>query len=123
MGFPARAERWYDLPDVPTMIELGYKDFLSDSFHGILAPAATPQDVVGRLAEASLEILRQPAFHEQLRSLGFEVIGNGPDGLRKRIEIELPHYRELVARAPPQERPGDGSVTTGSMIWFGDEYP
>jgi tripartite-type tricarboxylate transporter receptor subunit TctC len=93
------SERWYDLPDVPTMIELGYKDFLSDTFHGILAPAATPQDVVERLAEALLEILRQPAFHEQLRSLGFEVIGNGPDGLRKRIEIELPHYRDLVAKA------------------------
>jgi tripartite-type tricarboxylate transporter receptor subunit TctC len=93
------SERWYDLPDVPTMIELGYKDFLSDTFHGIMAPAATPPDVVERLAAALLEILRQPAFHEQLRSLGFEVIGNGPDGLRKRIETELPHYRELVAKA------------------------
>jgi tripartite-type tricarboxylate transporter receptor subunit TctC len=93
------SERWYDLPDVPTMIELGYKDFLSDTFHGIMAPAATPPDIVERLATALLEILRQPAFHEQLRSLGFEVIGNGPDGLRKRIEIELPHYRDLVAKA------------------------
>ena len=30
------SERWYDLPEVPTMIELGYKDFLSDTFHGML---------------------------------------------------------------------------------------
>jgi tripartite-type tricarboxylate transporter receptor subunit TctC len=93
------SERWYDLPEVPTMIELGYKDFLSDTFHGIMAPAATPPDIVERLATALLEILRQPAFHEQLRSLGFEAIGNGPDALRKRIEIELPHYRDLVAKA------------------------
>jgi tripartite-type tricarboxylate transporter receptor subunit TctC len=93
------SERWYDLPDVPTMIELGYKDFLSDTFHGMLAPAATPPDIVERLAASALEILRQPAFHEQLRSLGFEVIGNGPDGLRKRIEVEVPHYRELIAKA------------------------
>jgi len=93
------SERWYDLPDVPTMIELGYKDFLSDTFHGMLAPAATPPGIVERLATASLDILRQPAFHEQLRSLGFEVIGNGPDGLRKRIETEVPHYRELIAKA------------------------
>jgi tripartite-type tricarboxylate transporter receptor subunit TctC len=93
------SERWYDLPEVPTMIELGYKDFLSDTFHGMLAPAATPPEFVERLAAASLEILRQPAFHEQLRSLGFEVIGNGPDGLRKRIAIEVPHYRELIAKA------------------------
>jgi tripartite-type tricarboxylate transporter receptor subunit TctC len=93
------SERWYDLPDVPTMIELGYKDFLSDTFHGMLAPAATPPEIVERLAAASLDILRQPAFHDQLRALGFEVIGNGPDGLRKRIEIEVPHYRELIAKA------------------------
>jgi tripartite-type tricarboxylate transporter receptor subunit TctC len=93
------SERWYDLPEVPTMIELGYKDFLSDTFHGMLAPAATPPEIVERIARASLEILRQPAFHEQLRALGFEVIGNGPDGLRKRIEIEVPHYRELIAKA------------------------
>jgi tripartite-type tricarboxylate transporter receptor subunit TctC len=93
------SERWYDLPEVPTMIELGYKDFLSDTFHGMLAPAATPPEFVERLATASLDILRQPAFHEQLRALGFEVIGNGPDGLRKRIEAEVPHYRELIAKA------------------------
>ncbi len=81
------------------MIELGYKDFLSDTFHAMLAPAGTPPDLVTRLATASQDILHQPAFHEQLRSLGFEVIGNGPDGLRQRIERELPHYRELIAKA------------------------
>jgi tripartite-type tricarboxylate transporter receptor subunit TctC len=91
--------RWYDLPDVPTMIELGYKDFLSDTFHGILAPAGTPPELVERLAASLLQTLQQPAFHEQLRGLGFEVIGNGPDGLRKRIEIEVPRYRELVIKA------------------------
>jgi tripartite-type tricarboxylate transporter receptor subunit TctC len=91
--------RWFDLPEVPTMIELGYKDFVSDTFHAMLAPAGTPQDIVERLATVLLETLRQPAFHEQLRSLGFEVIGNGPDGLRRRIELELPRDRDLIARA------------------------
>src|ERR1700754_706947 len=88
------SERWYDLPNVPTMIDLGYKDFVSDTFHGMLAPAATPPEIVERLAAVLLEALRLPAFREQLRFLGFEVIGNGPDGLRRRIEIEVPRYRE-----------------------------
>src|SRR6201990_988685 len=39
--------RWFDLPDVPTMIELGYKDFVSDTFQCLLAPAKTPQAVSG----------------------------------------------------------------------------
>jgi len=93
------SERWYDLPDVPTMIELGYKDFVSDTFHGMLAPAATPPDIVERLAAVVLEVLRPPAFREQLRTLGFEIIGNGPDGLRRRIEVEVPRYRELIEKA------------------------
>jgi tripartite-type tricarboxylate transporter receptor subunit TctC len=87
------SERWFDLPNVPTMIELGYPNFLSDTFHAMLAPAGTPPAIVERVAAASLDAMRQPAFHEQLRSLGFEVIGNGPDSLRRRIETELPHYR------------------------------
>jgi tripartite-type tricarboxylate transporter receptor subunit TctC len=92
-------ERWYDLPDVPTMIQLGYKDFISDTFHAMLAPTGTPRDIVERLATVLQETLRQPAFHEQLRVLGFEVIGNGPDGLRQRIELELLRDRELIAKA------------------------
>jgi tripartite-type tricarboxylate transporter receptor subunit TctC len=91
--------RWYDLPDVPTMIELGYKDYVSDTFHAMLGPAGTPPEIVERLATALLDMMRQPAFHEQLLSLGFEVIGNGPDGLRRRIETELPRDRDLITKA------------------------
>jgi tripartite-type tricarboxylate transporter receptor subunit TctC len=93
------SQRWYDLPDVPTMIELGYKDFLSDTFHAVLAPAGTPPEIVERLAAALLEALRPAPFRERLGSLGFEVIGNGPEGMRRRIEIELPRYRDLIVKA------------------------
>ena len=92
-------ERWYDLPDVPTMVELGYKDFVVDTFHMMLAPAGTPPDIVNRLADVSLESLKQPEFHQQLRKLGFEVIASGPDSLRLRIAEEVPRYRELIAKA------------------------
>jgi tripartite-type tricarboxylate transporter receptor subunit TctC len=92
-------QRWYDMPDVPTMLELGYAGFVSDTFHAMLAPAGTPPEIVDRLATVSLEALRQPEFHERLRTLGFEVIGNGPDGLRRRIAEEVPRFRDLIAKA------------------------
>jgi tripartite-type tricarboxylate transporter receptor subunit TctC len=92
------SERWYDLPDVPTMIELGYSNFLSDTFHAVLAPNGTPPEIIERVAASLLETLRQPTLHEQLRSLGFEVIGNGPDGLRRRIALEVPAYRDLIVK-------------------------
>ena len=93
------AERWFDLPDVPTMLELGYKDFVSDTFHSMLAPAGTPADIVDRLSSASLAALKEPAFHDKLRGLGFEIIGSGPDGLRQRIAHDVPMFRELIDKA------------------------
>jgi tripartite-type tricarboxylate transporter receptor subunit TctC len=93
------AKRWFDLPDVPTMIELGYKDFISDTFQGFLAPAKTSPPIVDLLSTKSIQILKTPAIAEQLRNDGFEVIANGPDGMRKRIEDEVPKWRDVMAKA------------------------
>src|SRR5216683_1173532 len=93
------AHRWFDLPDVPTMVELGYRDFISDTFQGFLAPAKTPPAIVDLLSTKSIEILKTPAIAEQLRNNGFEVIANGPDGMRKRIADEVPKWRDIVAKA------------------------
>jgi tripartite-type tricarboxylate transporter receptor subunit TctC len=93
------AHRWFDLPDVSTMVELGYTDFISDTFQGFLAPAKTPPAIVALLSTKSIEILKTPAIAEQLRNNGFEVIANGPDGMRKRIADEVPKWRDIVAKA------------------------
>ncbi len=91
--------RWFDLPDVPTMVELGYKDFVSDTFQGFLAPAKTAPNIIELLSVKSLEILKRPAISEQLRKSGFEVLANGPGGMRKRIDDEVPKWRDIVVKA------------------------
>ena len=93
------AHRWFDLPDVPTMVELGYKDFIADTFQAFLAPAKTPPAIIELLAAKSIAILKTPKIAEQLRNDGYEVIANGPDGLRKRIEDEVPKWRDVVVKA------------------------
>jgi hypothetical protein len=82
-------------------VRVGYsrRGFVSDTFHCMLAPAGTPLAIVDRLAAASLSALKEPAFHDKLRTLGFEVIAHGPDGLRRRIAEEVPRFRDLIARA------------------------
>ena len=45
------AERWFSLPDVPTMIELGFPGFVSDTFNALFAPAGTPREIVERMVE------------------------------------------------------------------------
>jgi tripartite-type tricarboxylate transporter receptor subunit TctC len=91
--------RWFDLPQVPTMVELGYKDLVSDTFQGFLAPVKTPPAIVGLLSARSIEVLKRPEISEQLRNNGFEVLANGPDGMRKRIDDEVPKWRDIIAKA------------------------
>src|SRR5438034_2355887 len=75
------------------------KDFISDTFQGFLAPVRTSPAIVELLSTKSIEILKMPVVAEQLRNNGFEVIANGPDGMRKRIEDEVPKWRDIVAKA------------------------
>jgi tripartite-type tricarboxylate transporter receptor subunit TctC len=91
--------RWIDLPNVPTMIELGYNDFIADTFQAFLAPAKTPPEIVARLSATSVEVLKKPDIVEQLRVNGFEVIANGADGLRQRIATEVPKWHDVIAKA------------------------
>jgi tripartite-type tricarboxylate transporter receptor subunit TctC len=93
------AHRWFDLPDVPTMVELGFEDFVADTFQGFLAPAKTAPDIVALLSAKSVAILKRPDIAEQLRNNGFEVIANGPEGMRRRIEDEVPKWRDVVTKA------------------------
>ncbi len=92
-------DRWFDLPDVPTMVELGYKDFVTDTFQGFFAPAKTPPAIVQQLASNSLAIVKTTRIAEQLRNDGFEVLAHGPDGLKKRIDDEVPKWRDVIMKA------------------------
>ena len=91
--------RWFDLADVPTMVELGYKDFISDTFQGFLAPAHTAPSVIELLSAKSIEILKSPKIAGQLRNNGFEVLANGPDDMRRRITDEVPKWRDIIVKA------------------------
>jgi len=54
---------------------------------------------VDKLVKAALDALKDRAFHEKLRTLGFDVIANGPEGLRTRVAAEVPRYRDIIAKA------------------------
>ena len=69
----ASAKRSPLAPDVPTMIEGGVKDFTGGSYVGILAPAGTPADVVGRLQAALVRALASDKVQDRMRDLGAEM--------------------------------------------------
>jgi tripartite-type tricarboxylate transporter receptor subunit TctC len=93
------AARAADMPDVPTLSELGFPGIESDTFLALWAPAATPAPVLARLAEAVLGILRRPDMAERFRSAGIPVVADGPEGLRARVAREVPLWRDVIRQA------------------------
>ncbi len=92
-------KRWYDLPDVPTMVEAGYPGFVVDTFTAMLVPAKTPAEVSQRLAKETIEILKNPDFQARLRKVGFEASAGSGDALRARIARELPLWGDIIKQA------------------------
>jgi len=71
------AQRLVQLPDVPTVAEMGHKDFETSQWYGILVPAGTPVEIVKRLQEESLKALKSNAVTERFAS-DSAVGGGGP---------------------------------------------
>jgi tripartite-type tricarboxylate transporter receptor subunit TctC len=91
--------RWGELPNVPTLEELGIKDAVSDTFQGLYAPAGTPQQIIDRLVKELTEILRRPDIREKFAKSGLPVVAEPPNVFRARIAREVPMYKEIIDKA------------------------
>jgi tripartite-type tricarboxylate transporter receptor subunit TctC len=89
-------KRWFDLPNVPTMVEAGYPGFVLDTYTVMLVPAKTPGEIVDRLSGAVQTILRKPDVRDKLRTAGLEATAGGPKDLKARFARELPLWQEVV---------------------------
>jgi tripartite-type tricarboxylate transporter receptor subunit TctC len=92
------AQRWFSLPDVPTLIDAGFPGFVSDAFAALFAPAGTPPPIVGYLVVEGAKVLQQPEFRERIRQAGFEVAAGGPEELKATVANEMASVRELVEK-------------------------
>ena len=92
-------KRWFDLPNVPTMVEAGYPGFVLDTYTLMLVPTQTPPDIVERLSKATQTILKKADVRDKLRGVGLEVTASGPTELKARFARELPLWRDVVAGA------------------------
>jgi tripartite-type tricarboxylate transporter receptor subunit TctC len=95
----ARAERWPDLPDVPTMGELGLSDFTVDAWTAVLAPAGTPKDIVTRLNTVINEGLKSPETNTALGRLNAIAKIGTPEEFATFLAGEVPKWAALVKLA------------------------
>ena len=84
------------LPDVPTVQESGLPGYETVAWFGILAPAATPKDVVARLSSEIAKIVRTPEMRERLLGLGAEPVGGTPDEFSAVIARDIAKWTPLA---------------------------
>ena len=96
------AKRSSALPDVPTLDEAGLKGFDIGTWFGVLAPAATPKDIVSRLNAEMVKVIQSPEFRKRMDEIGAEPIGNSSAEMASQIKAETEKFAKLVK---------DGKVT------------
>ena len=89
-------QRSSDLPQVPTLKELGIEELSLEYWAGLWAPAATPADIVEKLNNMANDALRSPELIASLKKLGFETrIGSSQD-FAVFIAAEIPRWAAVV---------------------------
>lgn len=93
------SERAAEMPNVPTLTELGYPNTEAETFVAILAPAGTPPAIVERLSKEINLILQNAEVNDRLKKFGFRVVAGGPEVLRARMQREVPMWKEIIEKA------------------------
>jgi tripartite-type tricarboxylate transporter receptor subunit TctC len=87
------------LPDLPTVDELGIKGFDATTWHGLVAPAGTPKEIIDTLHFAVVEALKDPTTKIALRDLGVDVVGDTPKEFEAYIKAEIPKWTAVVKQS------------------------
>jgi tripartite-type tricarboxylate transporter receptor subunit TctC len=83
-------------PDIATVDELGIKGFDATTWHGLVAPAGTPNEIIAALHHATVEALGDRDTRTALADLGVDVVGNSPDEFAAYIKSEIPKWTAVV---------------------------
>lgn len=84
------------LPDVPTLMELGYTDVEAVAWLGLVAPAATPKDAIERLSAELQKAINTPSVRTTLLNLGLEPTPSDSIGMAKHWESESKYWPKLI---------------------------
>ncbi|HMA73961.1 MAG TPA: tripartite tricarboxylate transporter substrate binding protein [Xanthobacteraceae bacterium] len=90
--------RLAEMPNVPTMPELGYPAINSGAWVAILAPLGAPPAIIARLNQATNDALASATMAEPLARLGAQPRGGSPDDLARHMKAEHAKWEPIVAR-------------------------
>ena len=87
------------LPEVPTLAESGLAGFDQGTWFGVLAPAATPKEIVGKLNAEIVRILNLPDIQKRFAEIGAQPVGNTPAQMAATIKSDTEKYAVLAKKA------------------------
>jgi tripartite-type tricarboxylate transporter receptor subunit TctC len=87
------------VPEVPTFIEQGFAGFTGSTWAGMLAPAATPKDIIRRMSEEVGRIIRSEETRARLDSMGVIPMGGSPEEFDTFIATETAKWAKVIKTA------------------------
>ena len=90
------ATRSPSAPELPTMVEAGFADFVVDGWYGMFAPVKTPKAIVDKLSADINKALKDPDSLEKWKALGFDPIGSTPAEFAKRQKDDLAYWKKMI---------------------------
>jgi tripartite-type tricarboxylate transporter receptor subunit TctC len=92
-------QRFRDMPQVPSVVELGYPSVVMTPWHGVVGPAGLPKAIVDKLSGYFQKVLSTPDVKDKIYELGMTLSFKGPDDFKKWIQSEVEKYRTLAKKA------------------------
>jgi tripartite-type tricarboxylate transporter receptor subunit TctC len=87
------------LPEVPTFIEQGVAGFTGSTWAGVLAPAATPREIVKRVADEVAAIVKLDDVRQRLEAMGTVPVGSTPEAFAAFIDAETAKWGRVIREA------------------------
>ena len=93
-------DRMAELPDVPTMYELGWKNLVTSSWQGVLVPTSTPKPIVEKLHAAIVKVLAEPDVQARMRRSGvIAVSSKTPEDFKAYMDAETAKWTKVIEDA------------------------
>ena len=85
-----------ELPDVPTMQELGYPQLVTGAWTAFFAPKGTPEDIIAKLNAATNKALHSEQVEGTLKKLGSQAVGGTPQDLASYLSAETAKWKPML---------------------------
>ena len=93
------AKRTAYLPDVPTVMESGIKDYDVASWNGLSVPAATPKAVIATLNQAMKAVIPSPEIQSKSKEMGMEMRWSTPEDMTARLKADIAKWGAVIEKA------------------------